>query len=187
MMKFSSFASWPSIAAEVISILYLLLIVYLFLYSVYIKNNYFNLKSYIWDRSLPFFPLPKPYFQNRITKIILPKPYYQSTSSLEYTSKHFKNIHMKLFYSWFFLFLFFPIFTFLNSFSLTFLNLFNTVSELLIGENLGMGSIKNILAKDQEGSWMSLYTTTVDDSIQVCVILFHFLFWHFCFVLLQAN
>ena len=41
------------------------------------------------------------------------------------------------------------------------------VTELLIGENRGMGAVKNILAKDFLGNWMTLYTTTVDGTIQV--------------------
>ena len=42
-----------------------------------------------------------------------------------------------------------------------------TVTELLIGENRGMGAVKNILAKDFLGNWMTLYTATVDGTIQV--------------------
>jgi hypothetical protein len=40
------------------------------------------------------------------------------------------------------------------------------VSELLIGENRGMGAIKNILAKSPMGGWMSLYTTRVTADVQ---------------------
>ena len=40
-------------------------------------------------------------------------------------------------------------------------------SAILIGENRGMGAIKNILAKDPYGNWMTVWTTpTVDDSIK---------------------
>jgi hypothetical protein len=41
------------------------------------------------------------------------------------------------------------------------------VSELLIGENRGMGSIKNILAKDPNGNWMIIYTTVVTGAVQL--------------------
>ena len=40
------------------------------------------------------------------------------------------------------------------------------VSELVIGENRGMGAVKNILAKDFLGNWMTLYTGIVDGTIQ---------------------
>ena len=50
------------------------------------------------------------------------------------------------------------------------------VSELLIGENRGMGAVKNILAKDPLGNWMTIYTATVDGTIQVN--LFFNLFFH---------
>ena len=40
-------------------------------------------------------------------------------------------------------------------------------TALLIGENRGMGAMKNILAKDPYGNWMTLWTTpTIDNSIQ---------------------
>jgi hypothetical protein len=40
------------------------------------------------------------------------------------------------------------------------------VSEMLIGENRGMGAVKNILAKDFLGNWMTLYSAVVDKSAQ---------------------
>ena len=40
------------------------------------------------------------------------------------------------------------------------------VSEMLIGENWGMGAVKNILAKDFLGNWMTLYTAIVDGTIE---------------------
>ena len=51
--------------------------------------------------------------------------------------------------------------------SFSFLSFFSLVTELLIGENRGMGAVKNILAKDFLGNWMILYTATVDGTIQV--------------------
>jgi hypothetical protein len=42
------------------------------------------------------------------------------------------------------------------------------VSELLIGENRGMGAVKSILARDPLGNWMPIYTVSaVDPSIQI--------------------
>jgi hypothetical protein len=41
------------------------------------------------------------------------------------------------------------------------------VSELLIGENRGMGAIKNILAMDPYGHWMTVYTTVVTSAVQL--------------------
>jgi hypothetical protein len=37
---------------------------------------------------------------------------------------------------------------------------------MLIGENRGMGAVKNILAKDFLGNWMTVYSATVDGDIQ---------------------
>eukprot|EP00596_Hydrurales_sp_CCMP1899_P000141 CAMPEP_0119055568 /NCGR_PEP_ID=MMETSP1177-20130426/75791_1 /TAXON_ID=2985 /ORGANISM="Ochromonas sp, Strain CCMP1899" /LENGTH=1294 /DNA_ID=CAMNT_0007036121 /DNA_START=125 /DNA_END=4009 /DNA_ORIENTATION=- len=41
------------------------------------------------------------------------------------------------------------------------------ISELLIGENRGMGAIKNILAMDPYGRWMPVYTTVVTSDVQL--------------------
>jgi hypothetical protein len=43
-----------------------------------------------------------------------------------------------------------------------------SVTALLIGENRGMGAMKNILAKDPMGKWMTLWTTpTVDATLEI--------------------
>jgi hypothetical protein len=48
------------------------------------------------------------------------------------------------------------------------------VTDLLIGENRGMGAIKNILAKDPTGQWMTLYSVdAVDPSVQALYSEFH--------------
>ena len=48
------------------------------------------------------------------------------------------------------------------------------VTDLLIGENRGMGAVKNILAKDPMGKWMTLYSVAeVDPTVQALHSEFH--------------
>ena len=48
------------------------------------------------------------------------------------------------------------------------------VMDLVIGENRGMGAIKNIKAKDPTGQWMTLYSVrAVDPSVQMLYSQFH--------------
>jgi hypothetical protein len=105
-------------------------------YSTTCKSFFFLTNDFIWPRWISFQPILTPTEPNFFFFV------------------HF-SCHWRLHYT--------PIILF----SISIYRWNSTVAtELLIGENRGMGAVKNILAKDFLGNWMTIYSTIVDGTTQ---------------------